>query len=263
MSIQRGAAVAVASILLAAFLAGCDSAPGIVDDAGAPPVVANLEFSPDLVIFEELADSQVIGDTTVLFDVAISASALDENGDIDSVSYLVNTPFDAFEPLVTGRLHPLGVGNRYEGTARLEIPRGNSGLYTVIVFAVDREVQVSNQVRGLIEYRLEGGAPPVIETVLGPDSITPPTTFSFVAVVSDPDGLGNIASVVTRAPNGQTFDLFDDGEGGDDPIAGDGRYTVTFEAPEETAAGTVEFEFQAFDRQGLESNIVVKELTIN
>ncbi|MFV1980721.1 MAG: hypothetical protein ACC655_06170, partial [Rhodothermia bacterium] len=84
-------------------------------------------------------------------------------------------------------------------------------------------------------------------------------------VVDDPDGLGNIASVVARVPNGQTFEMLDDGgEGSDsgDEVAGDGRYTVTFDAPEGTPAGTVQFEFQAFDRQGQESNIIVRDLTI-
>ena len=134
--------------------------------------------------------------------------------------------------------------------------------FTVIVYAVDSEINVSNQVRGLIEYELLGGDPPEILDVEGPAEITPPEIFSYVAVVNDTDGLGNIASVVTRAPNGDTFDMFDDGVNGGDEVAGDGRYTVTFDAPLGTLPGTVQFEFQAFDRQGQESEIVTRDLII-
>jgi len=261
----RGAARLVAISILVPLLAGCDSAPGVLETTGTPPTVDAFEFTPDLVVFEELPEDQIIGDSIAVIIVSIGVTARDLDGDIDSVAYVVNTPFDDFEPLATGTLTRQGAGSRYSGTARLEIPRGNTGLYTLIVYAVDREVSVSNQVRGLIEYQLLGGGPPEILDVEGPDEITPPTVFSFVAVVDDPDGLGNIASVVTRVPNGQTFDMLDDGDEGSDSgdeVAGDGRFTVTFDAPEGTAAGTVKFEFQAFDRQGNESNIVVRDLTI-
>jgi hypothetical protein len=177
----------------------------------------------------------------------------------------VNDPFDPFEPLANGEMNRVGNSTRYEGTATLEIPRGNTGLYTLVVSAVDADVSVSNQVRGLVEYQLQGGEPPVIEKVTGPESVTPPTTFSYVATVTDPDGLGNIASVVARTPGG-TFELRDDGdrEGqSGDLVAGDGDFTITFQVPEGTAPGTVQFEFQAFDRQGHESNIIVKDVTVN
>ena len=263
MSITRGAALLAVFSIGAGLLGGCDSAPGVLEDHGTPPVVSSLQYSPTTVVFEQIPDDNVIGDSVIVVEFLISADVSDADGDLETVSYLVNDPFDPFDPLATGELNRIGNSSRYEGTALLEIPRGNSGLYTVIVSAVDAEVRVSNQVRGLFEYVLEGGEPPVITTVTGPDEITPPTTFAYVATVTDPDGLGNIASVVTRAPNDDTFNMFDDGEQGGDEIAGDGRFTVTFDAPEGTQSGTVQFEFQAFDRQGHESNVIVKELTVN
>jgi len=261
----RGAARLVATAILVPLLGGCDSAPGALETTGTPPVVDAFEFTPDLVVFEELPEDQIIGDSIAVIIVSIGATALDFDGDIDSVLYVVNTPFDDFEPLATGLLARQGTAPRYSGTARLEIPRGNTGLYTLIVYAVDSEVSVSNQVRGLIEYQLLGGDAPVILNVEGPDEITPPTVFKYVAEVHDADGLGNIASVVTRVPKGQTFEMLDDGgEGSEsgDEVAGDGRYTITFQAPLGTLPETVRFEFQAFDRQGHASEIVFRDLTI-
>jgi hypothetical protein len=262
MRIVRGASCLVAIIFLASYVAGCDSAPGVTDRAGIPPEVNDLEFTPDLVIFENLDENQVIGDSIAVFDVEIAATATDIDDDIDSVAFIINSPFDAFEPLAKGQLVRHGFGSRFSGSAHVEIPRGNTGLYTVIVYAVDSEVSLSNQVRGLIEYQLLGGAAPEILDVEGPEEITPPVVFSYVAVVHDDDGLGNIASVITRAPNGDKFDMHDDGVSGGDEVAGDGRYTVTFDAPAGTLPGKVQFEFQAFDRQGQASEIVVRDLTL-
>jgi hypothetical protein len=138
-------------------------------------------------------------------------------------------------------------------------------LYSLIVYATDQQTAVSNQVRGLIEYQLLGGEPPVILSVEGPESITPPAIWSYVAEVTDPDGLGNIARVEARTL-GQTFEMLDDGgEGSDsgDEVADDGRFTVTFEVPEGTEPTTAQFQFQAFDRQGNESEIVTRDLTVN
>ena len=73
----------------------------------------------------------------------------------------------------------------------MEIPRGNTGLYTLIVYAVDSEGRVSNHVRGLIDYQLGAGSPPEIIAIEGPDVITPPTQLTLVAVVTDPDDAGN------------------------------------------------------------------------
>ncbi|MFV1981307.1 MAG: hypothetical protein ACC655_09160, partial [Rhodothermia bacterium] len=170
----RGAATLVATSFLIPLLGGCDSAPGVLETTGTPPLVDAFEFSPDLVVFEDLPEDQIIGDSIAVVIVSIGATAVDIDGDIDSVAYVVNTPFDDFEPLATGTLVRQGTGSRYSGTARLEIPRGNTGLYTLIVYAVDREVSVSNQVRGLIEYQLLGGDPPAILDVEGPDEISPP-----------------------------------------------------------------------------------------
>ena len=85
--------------------------------------------------------------------------------------------------------------------------------------------------------------------------------LSLIAAVTDPDGLGNISQVVVRTPNGQEWPMFDDGRSLGDEMAGDGRFTASFEVPQATP-GTQTFRFQAFDRTGLASPVVEKAVTI-
>lgn len=90
------------------------------------------------------------------------------------------------------------------------------GPYTVLVYAVDDEERLSNQVRGTLWFWATGG-PPVIEEVQVLDTLRrpapgePPVVFQVVARVSDPDGLENILRVELRVNNGAPILLCDDG----------------------------------------------------
>jgi hypothetical protein len=83
----------------------------------------------------------------------------------------------------------------------------------------------------------------------------------LIAVVSDPDGLGNIQDVFVTTPNGNSLKMFDDGESLGDDVANDGRYTASFDVPTATP-GTFTFSFKAVDRSGLESEVVIKEIIV-
>lgn len=255
----RAAACAILTIG-SAWLAGCDSAPGVLESVGVPPRLSSLVFSPDSVVFESLPPDEIVGDTVALVDLALSVTVRDNDGDVDSVLFVVNSPFDPFEPLATGSLARAG-GETYSASKRLSIRRGNEGRYSIVVYAVDAEGNLSNQVRGTLDYSIGSGRAPVIEAIEAPDSIRPPVTLTLIAVVSDPDGLENVARVVVTAPNGGTFDMFDDGQSLGDEVAGDGRYTARFDVPQ-AQPGTFVFRFQAFDRSGLSSEIVEKEITV-
>jgi len=256
----RGAALSALLLLNVLWLASCDSAPGIYDSVGVPPRVANLSFSPDSVVFENLGPDDIIGDSVALIDLSMDVRVVDDDNDVDSVLYVVNSPFDPFTPLVRGVLVSTGSGT-YHADKRVAIKRGNEGRYTLVVYAIDAEGNLSNQARGILDYSLGTGRAPVIESIEAPDSILPPTTLRLIAVVSDPDGLGNIARVVVMTPNGSTFDMYDDGKTLGDETPGDGRYTARFDVPS-AEPGTFTFRFQAFDRSGLSSEIVSKDITV-
>ena len=259
---MRGFFFRLATVLVVSLgIAGCDSAPGVMDTGGTPPRVSNLVFSPVSVVFDQLPDDSIVGDTLALIDLQIRVEATDVDDDIDSVAFVISDPFDAFEPLASGTLSRRGNSDIFEGSRRLSIPRGNDGRYTVLTYAVDSELNISNQIRGILDYQLGSGNPPVIESIIGPTEITPPVQLTLVAVVSDPDGLGNIASVVVTTPTGQERGMVDDGQSFGDEEAGDGRYTARFDVPA-AEPGTFTFTFQAFDRQGLSSNVVTFDITV-
>lgn len=180
--------------------------------------------------------------------------------DVDRVSFVVQSPVSGQDPVGEGTLTTSG-GSRYDGSASITVPAGDIGVYTVLVYAVDEEGLLSNQVRGML--RVHGvGEPPVIEAVdADPEVVKPPTTLTLVATVSDPDGLGNVARVEGATPNGNIFQMFDDGRSLGDEVADDGRYTARFDVAEATP-GTQTFTFVAIDKSGLESEVFSKDIVV-
>ncbi|MEM1269336.1 MAG: hypothetical protein AAGI08_04725 [Bacteroidota bacterium] len=249
------------------FVAGCDAEPGLDEPTGSPPLLSDFELTPQQVLFDSLPENQRDGDTAIV-EYRVTLQARDADADIDTVAYLINSPFEQGGPIARGELQLMG--RVYTGGGTLRLPKSDTGLYTVIAYAVDSEGQLSNQVRGLIEFSAEAGAAPVIESVEAPETVTRPasgqtTRFRIVATVSDADGLRNILRVVLRTAGGTELAMLDDGGVGSnsgDETANDGRYTLTVEVSSENALGPNTFQFQAFDRQGLESNIVERTITI-
>lgn len=242
------------------FLAACDSTPGPATPLGSPPVLSNFSFSPDTVVFETLPPAQRVNDTLAQVTVDLRVRADDADGDVDSVLYAVQAPFNLLRPVRTGVLSQ--DGGAYTTSFNLNLPRGGTGLYAILVYAVDAERQLSNQMRGFLSFEVQGGNPPVIEEIEGPDTFEPPGQLTLIAVVSDPDGLSNIRRVVVRTPNGQEFSMLDDGSTQGDVAAGDGRYTASFNVPSNVTPGVQTFSFQAFDRSGLTSEVVTKDVDV-
>lgn len=246
---------------LVAALAGCDSAPGPQPLDARPPVVSDFAFSPDSVFFDDAVTS---GDSAAI-DLALSVRADDpDGGQIDRVEFAVRWQFaPSNEPSVTGVLEP-GDDGRYAGSVGLALPRNRRGLYSIVVYAVDSDGLLSNQVRGLFELAGFGLGPPVIDAVEAPAEFRPPGTLQLIAVVSDPDGLSDVARAEVQfpAPFSGVFALADDGGAGSgDATAGDGRYTVTFDIPA-ADPGPVTVTFRAFDRDGMASADVPFTITI-
>ncbi len=197
----------------------------------------------------------------------MSVTATDLDDDVETVSFLVQGSTSGTSPVAQGTLSRTN-GTRYEGEEEVTISAGDVGVYTVLVYAVDREGSLSNDVRGTL--RIEGvGEPPVIEFVAAPDTVQrpesgePPERVSIGAVVSDPDGLSNINVVVlwNVATPSVTIEMFDTGEQGDE-TAGDGRYTRVVEVASGNQPGENTFAFQATDRSGLASSTVEKTIVV-
>ena len=246
----------MAAIAMALLVAGCDSAvePGPAGDR--PPEVSNIAIAPDTVVISESST----GCEDITTSLHVAADAHDAERALDRVPYAVLSPQRGAAPIAEGQLASVG-DSRYAADTTITLPGGGIGRYTVLVYAVDGAEQLSNEVRGGLILTGEG-SPPVIEEVIAPSQINPPTTLRFVVVVSDPNCLSNIAEVVVTLPNGQQVALFDDGETSGDEAAGDGRYTATFNVPGEQEPVTQTFIFQAFDRTGLASDTVAVDVTV-
>lgn len=240
----------------AGLWAGCDSAPGAAEERGLPPQLSDFSYSPPAFSLAEADTSSAV----VQLPISMAVTARDADDRVTEVVWVLQSPLYGSRAVEAGRLQFQGDA-RYSAEAVIEIPRGEIGKYTVLVYALDEAGLKSNEMRGLINF-IGSGRPPVIEKVeADPPVVRPPVTLFLIATVSDPDGLSNVGRVVGQTPNGFTFEMFDDGESKGDEEAGDGRYTASFEVPNATP-GTQTFTFQAFDRSGLSSEIFSFDVTI-
>lgn len=251
------------SLLL--LLGACDTAPGVPTIEGNAPVLSGFAYAPDTLDVAGLGEGAEDGIAEVPLEIEVTAR--DPEGALRQVGFVVRSPIPGARPLQSGRLQPVeGTADRYRAGTTLRIPIAEVGLYTIRVFALDEEGLLSNEVRGTLSFTARGRRP-IIEEVVVPERVQRPsegeTSIAFVAVVSDPDGLANISSVRfwnVTAPD-QTFDLRDDGQGGDE-TAGDGRYTATVTIASTNNPGSNTFAFQATDRSGLTSGVVERTITV-
>ena len=249
----------------AVLLVGCDQAPGVEPPGGDPPVLAEFEFDPHSISLGSPGVDEV--GELVRFSITMSVEVEDPDGDLERVAYVVRSPYTEQEPVAEGDLSAAG-GSEYRTTATVTVPRGDVGVYTVLVYAVDEAGSLSDNVRGMLTFSGQGDPPVILEvsapdTVLRPAAGEEPETFVLSATVDDPDGLSSISEVVFWNVNLPTsrIPMVDDGSGADE-FANDGIYTRTVQIESGNAAGETVLAFQATDRSGLRSNIVEKTIVV-
>ncbi len=237
--------------LLVTF-SGCDSAPGVGNLIPNPPTLSDFSFTPLEFVYEGSGDTAQI---PLTLDVAVSAAP----GTSVTVNYFVRREFQT-ELVAQGTL-AADAGGRYSGGETMAVPRGETGMYLITVTIISSDGLVGNEVTGLLRFASVNLGPPVITEIDGPMEFTPPGDLRLIAVVTDPDGLGNIARVIGETPTGVPFEMFDDGLSLGDEVAGDGRYTATFNVPSATP-GEQTFTFIATDNFGVDSEEVSFTVTI-
>ncbi len=155
-------ATRVASLFVV-LLGGCDSAPGVDGPDGSPPVITGFSFSPAFVDLATLPPDQQT-DTTAVIPFSIQVRASDDDGDLQAVEYLVQALVAGQPPLLQGSMS--GSGAQFSADANLTVPLGAIANYSVLVYAVDANGQISNRSRGLVRVTSSSeGGPPVIESV--------------------------------------------------------------------------------------------------
>ncbi len=256
--------VAPALLLMMVAGLGCDSVPSVDSGDGQPANIASFSFSPAVIDLSTIPPEQQ-SETTASVPFSVEALVAVGDATVQSVQYIVQGLEIGDEPIAVGEL--LQSGALYRADFDLTLDKGAIGNYSLLLFAVDAAGRISNRARGTVSFISTTGSPPVVVDVqVDPDTVAAGATFRLIAEVTDPDGLSNVLRVEATGPNQTPFAMEDDGsEGGSlsgDDVADDGLYTVTFQVPDGTPAGTVTFEIQAFDRSGLASNVVEKEVTI-
>ena len=264
----------VVLITLLGFWAACDTAPGPTALGLRPPLLSDLTFTPPGVVLEQLSPEQIDGDS-VRVPFTVGVTAVDPDGAIEEVQFIVQSPLSQIDPVAVGALSLAG-RNLYDATQTITLSRGAVGSYTVVVYAVDGDKQLSGEIRGTFDY-VATGQPPVIEELEVPETVTrpaagePPVIFQYIAVVSDPDGLDNVATVEVDIEDFGILRLCDDGGEGScntgfpasgDAVAADGRFTLTLQIDSDNQADTLKLLFKAIDRTGLESEVVERTFTI-
>jgi len=170
------------------------------------------------------------------------------------------------------RMALVNSGGNFTGHVNLDIERGDVGEYRVSVRGTDSRGMETNTVFTKIIV-IFGSKAPVFCGLTAPDTVTRPQTGSkiikLVLCVSDPSGPGDIKRVQFEsfrpdgAPSsGNPFEMFDDASHGDD-TANDGNYTLEIHLPSNSMPGDYRFQYQAFDRSNLSSNVLIDTLVVN
>lgn len=253
------------AFLLLILIAGCDTLPEQTPSISRPPELSNFTYTPRQLDLGTAPEGTVVnGSASISF--SASVDAIDPDGEVQQVNFILRSPTIGSDPLANVEMTAAGDGT-YAVSHTQEVPEGETGDYTIELYAVDNTGTLSNRVLGTFTL-LNVQNPPVIESVEAPDTVTRPSegtlSFQIIATVSDPQGIANVSTVLGWNVNSPaaTFGLFDDGAGGDDEVAGDGRFTATVQISSTNAPGVNTLAFQATDRSGLRSEVVTIDITI-
>lgn len=266
-------------LLLIAYGTACDSVPDSLPGASERlPQITEFSITPQRVDFSFLDQSAIEGDS-VHITIKLMVEVVAPGSPVAQVSYAILSTDTTGTPLRTGSLSSKG-DNLHTGSANITLSALDVEDYPVLVYAIDENNRLGGEARTTLEYvrTFEPSFPPVIEELTIPDRIQrpaagePPQTLTFIAEVSDPDGLKNVRTVEfwNESDPGTRFPLCDDGnlspcglsvESGD-AEAGDGLYTRTVFILSSNRLGLNTFIFEAIDRAGLRSQQVSHTLEI-
>ena len=259
-------------LFLIVAVGACDSVPGPSPVDQRPPQIEDFSLAPQRIVYALLDEEAIDGDSvTVDLNLAVTVRASDTP--VARVTYAILPPDTTEDPIHAGVL-PRSVTNTYSGTVNVTLSALEVQSYPVVVYVTDTDNRLGGEARSSVVYvrSFEPGSPPIIEnlpiptTVQRPDAGEPARSLSFVAEVSDADGLSDVEQVEfwNETSPGARFLLCDDGgrrtcgsstESGD-MTAGDGLFTRRVFIASDNALGTNTFVFEAIDRAGLRSQQV-------
>jgi hypothetical protein len=178
-------------------------------------------------------------------------------------SQLNSSPFQLFDD---------NDDNRFENDFPLSEFYPN-GVYNIKYYVKNADETLQQVAIGSFKYNNgQENIAPVISNLIAPDTVTIGSDTTFIQItldVEDANGLNDIEFVWFDSflPNGNPSSqnpiaLFDDGTNGD-LVPGDGTYSlIVILPPVGVTQGTFRWEFQATDRGGKSSNIIIHFLEV-
>ena len=282
--VQGNVAKRITTVLTTLLLFACqakDDSP--LDPFHLPPFVSSFSVSPTSFNTDTInVGLQRVPTDQITLGIMATAQVSDPEGlsDLSEVSVRVFKPdsqiaLRSVQIFDDGKPPDAAAGDGvYSGLVSFVISRSDIGDFSVEVAAHDKANLVSNSlIRSVTILRLN--RPPVLSELSAPDSLivgASAVTFKLTVRATDPDGQGDIAKVFFNSfrpegtpSSGNPFQMYDDGDVNGlsgDITRGDGVYSLTVQLPPNTTKGNYRFEFQAADRSGASSNLIIHTITV-
>jgi hypothetical protein len=253
----------------------------LLDSRGTPPTIAEASVSPTAID----TDSILVGpskqpDDILQIHINVSARIAHPGGrgQISTAQYSVRRE-GTTSILTSGDLNDAGSepdqiegDGLYAGRATFSIKRVEVGTYFVDVAAADPRGLTSNTF--ILPVRVtRSNLPPVLTDLQAADTVRLASQDQFLVLqvrATDPNGLEDLQRVVFNSfrpddspSSGNPFQMYDDGDPGHgDTVQGDGIFSLRVVLPVTTQTGMYRFEFQAFDRSGEGSNVIIHRIRV-
>lgn len=244
---------------------------------------SEIEVKSGVENLSPVLSNPVLPDTILLDsmrDFLTSVEVFDPQGleDVVAVIYQVYPPTQPVPSLedtlkddgTDGDLIP-GDGT-YSRRIDTSFARGQTGDFFFRFQAIDRAGNQSNPPVRLVKVLSGVNLPPLISNLVAPDTVSRSVGGEYLLTldVTDPQGLDDIARVFFNSykpdstpSTGNPFLMRDDGQGGD-VVEGDGTYSYLLIVPVDPPIqlGDYRFEFQAEDKSGAKSNLIIHIITV-
>ena len=244
--VSRPIAALLFTLAFGATWFGCDTAPGLPDESDRPGLSA-LSISPTQDSLETSAAR-----TTV---PVVVTGTLAGQGTITVRTLVRYAETDTLVAEITSNEAP----GTFEQSVPLSLPRGATGEYAISVTTEGPDGRAGDEGSAVFHFKAASLGAPSLTLEVGTTVVRQANrsvTLPIVAVVTDPDGRENIATVIIRFPDGGVIgQLLDEGRTSrsSDAVADDGRYSGGISVTPATPAGSYTLEVLAVDRAGQES----------
>ncbi len=246
------------------FLSGCEKKyDTVINSAGNAPFVSNATSSLSIINTDTMnvgIERKANDLLTIEGIVTIKVFHLEGKKAISAVKYSVMVD-DSSTILGTGLLNDEGIppdqiadDSIYSGYVQFQFERVLVGKLTLSLWSENQTGDLSNTILlPLTIVRINH--PPVISDLISPDTInlSTTTTFENSLKVLNPDGQGDIKSVLRFTPSGKKLQLY---------AINDSIYTEQVSLNPPPSLGPYTFRFCAVDRSNDTSNILIKTIVI-